>query len=193
MTPPTSIDRTPEAVGRGGLTDGREASALDPRSRGSAARPRLPLLEPLRPVSVAALVTALVLYHLLRKERREAIAWAVVGLGTFVVPELIKHVTARPRPELWEMLIHPSGFAMPSGHAAASGAFYPLLGWALVRAGGGAAAVGPAGGPLHSSSVRSPLPGWHWRRRRRRLGLGFATAPLRSPGSGRILKSADDR
>jgi undecaprenyl-diphosphatase len=101
----------------------------------------------------ATLVTAMVLYHLLRKERREAIAWAVVGLVTFVVPELVKHVTARPRPELWEMLIHPSGFAMPSGHAVASGAFYPLLGWALARAGGGAAAVGYLAGGLFALFV----------------------------------------
>jgi membrane-associated phospholipid phosphatase len=90
----------------------------------------------------ATLVTAMVVYYLLLKERREALAWAVVGLVTFVVPELIKHVTARPRPELWETLIRPAGFAMPSGHAVASAAFYPLLGWALVRVSGGAAAVG---------------------------------------------------
>jgi undecaprenyl-diphosphatase len=101
----------------------------------------------------ATLVTAMVLYHLLRRERREALAWAVVGVVTFVVPELIKHVTARPRPALWETLIHPAGFAMPSGHAVASAAFYPLLGWALVGAGGGATAVGYLVGGLFALFV----------------------------------------
>jgi membrane-associated phospholipid phosphatase len=101
----------------------------------------------------ATLVAAMVLYHLLRKERREALAWAVVGLVTFVVPELIKYATARLRPELWETLVHPSGFAMPSGHAVASAAFYPLLGWALVRASGGAAAVGYCVGGLFAVFV----------------------------------------
>jgi membrane-associated phospholipid phosphatase len=101
----------------------------------------------------AALVTAMVLYHLLRKERREALAWAVVGLLTFLVPEFIKHVTARPRPDLWETLIRPAGFAMPSGHAVASAAFYPLLGWALVRVSGGAAAVGYGIGGLFALFV----------------------------------------
>ena len=101
----------------------------------------------------ATLVTAMVLYHLLRKEHREALAWVVVGLVTFVVPELIKYATARPRPELWETLIRPAGFAMPSGHAVASAAFYPLLGWALVRVRGGAAAVGYCVGGLFALFV----------------------------------------
>jgi undecaprenyl-diphosphatase len=42
---------------------------------------------------------------------------------------------------LWETLIHPSGFSFPSGHAVASAAFYPLLGWVLLRRRGVAAGV----------------------------------------------------
>jgi membrane-associated phospholipid phosphatase len=101
----------------------------------------------------ATLVTAMVVYHLLLKERRQALAWAVLGLVTFVVPEIIKYATARPRPALWETLIHPSGFAMPSGHAVASAAFYPLLGWALVRVSGGRPAVGYCVGALFALFV----------------------------------------
>jgi membrane-associated phospholipid phosphatase len=78
----------------------------------------------------ATLVTAMALFHLLRKERREALVWVAVGLVTWAFPELIKYATARPRPALWETLIHPSGFSFPSGHAVASAAFFPLLGCA---------------------------------------------------------------
>jgi len=101
----------------------------------------------------ATLVTAMVLYHALRKERAEALAWAVVGLVTFVVPELIKYATARPRPKLWETLIHPSSFAFPSGHAVASAAFYPLLAWVLLRRREVAAKVGYGIGALFALFV----------------------------------------
>jgi membrane-associated phospholipid phosphatase len=101
----------------------------------------------------ATLVTAMVVYHLLRKERREALVWMAVGLVTFALPELIKYATARPRPALWETLIHPSGFSFPSGHAVASAAFYPLLGWVLLRRRGAAAGVGYAVGALFALFV----------------------------------------
>ena len=101
----------------------------------------------------AILVTAMALYHLLRKERREALVWVVVGLVTFAFPELIKYATARPRPMLWETLIHPSGFSFPSGHAVASAAFYPLLGWVLLRRREAAASVGYGIGALFALFV----------------------------------------
>jgi undecaprenyl-diphosphatase len=101
----------------------------------------------------AALVTAMVLYHLRRRERLEALVWVVVGLFTFFVPEIIKHVTARPRPELWETLIRPAGFAMPSGHAVASAALYPLLAWVLLRRRHAAAGAGYAIGVLFALFV----------------------------------------
>ena len=101
----------------------------------------------------ALLVTAMALYHLLQKERREALVWVVVGLVTFALPELIKYATARPRPVLWETLIHPSGFSFPSGHAVASAAFYPLLGWVLLRGRGAVARVGYGIGALFALFV----------------------------------------
>ncbi|MFH1177850.1 MAG: phosphatase PAP2 family protein [Acidobacteriota bacterium] len=79
------------------------------------------------------LVTAMALVHLFRGERRDALAWVVAGLATFASTELIKYAVARPRPVLWETLVHPSGFSFPSGHALASATFYPLLAWGLLR------------------------------------------------------------
>jgi undecaprenyl-diphosphatase len=101
----------------------------------------------------AILVTAMVLFHLLRKERTEALVWVVVGLVTLAFPELLKYAVARPRPVLWETLIHPSGFSFPSGHAVASAAFYPLLGWTLLRRHGVAAGVGYGTGALFALFV----------------------------------------
>ena len=101
----------------------------------------------------ATLVTAMALFHLLRKERREALVWVAVGLVTFALPELLKYAAARPRPVLWETLIHPSGFSFPSGHAVASAAFYPLLGWVLLRRRGAAAGVGYGSGALFALFV----------------------------------------
>ena len=101
----------------------------------------------------AILVTVMVLYHLLRRERREAVAWVVVGLVTLAFPELLKYAVARPRPVLWETLIHPSGFSFPSGHAVASAAFYPLLGCVVLRRRRAAARVGCATGALFALFV----------------------------------------
>jgi len=68
-------------------------------------------------------------WHLARQERREALAWLVVGVGAAVLPELVKAVVARPRPTLWPWLLPTSGYSFPSGHAVAGAALYPLLGW----------------------------------------------------------------
>jgi membrane-associated phospholipid phosphatase len=103
---------------------------------------------------VCVIVVALMIaYHLLRKERREALLWLALGLATYAIPEVIKHVTARPRPALWETLIHPSGFAFPSGHAVASATFYPLLAWVLARGRGAAARIAYAIGALFALFV----------------------------------------
>lgn len=79
------------------------------------------------------LVLALIVWHLVRGERREAIAWALVGVATWLLPELVKHAVRRPRPHLWPHLIRVSGFSFPSGHAVAGAALYPLLGWVALR------------------------------------------------------------
>jgi membrane-associated phospholipid phosphatase len=81
----------------------------------------------------APAVTVLIGWHLARHERREAAAWAVVGAGAALLPELVKAVVARPRPALWSWLIPTSGYSFPSGHAVAGAALYPLLGWMALR------------------------------------------------------------
>ena len=79
----------------------------------------------------AALVVAAGLWHLLRGERRLALAWLVLGLSTLALQGTLKPIFGRPRPELWPWFVHPTGLAFPSGHALASATFYPFLGWVV--------------------------------------------------------------
>jgi membrane-associated phospholipid phosphatase len=72
-------------------------------------------------------------WHESRRERREAVAWLVLGLLAAVVPELLKLAVQRPRPALWAWLLPAARFSFPSGHAMASAAFYPFLGWLGLR------------------------------------------------------------
>jgi len=81
-------------------------------------------------------VLLLVVWHLVRRERREAAAWVAVGLAAALLPEIVKALVARPRPALWPWLIPTSGYAFPSGHAVAGTALYPLLGWLALRSRG---------------------------------------------------------
>lgn len=82
----------------------------------------------------AVLVLAAITWHGLRGERREALAWLLVGLATFVLYVSVKPLIARPRPDLWRpRLVGETGFSFPSGHALASATFYPLLAWATLR------------------------------------------------------------
>jgi undecaprenyl-diphosphatase len=81
----------------------------------------------------SVLVLSAALVHLLRRERREAVAWIAVGVSTAVVIETLKHFIVRPRPELWSRIVTQGGSSFPSGHAVASAALYPLLAWVLVR------------------------------------------------------------
>ena len=78
-------------------------------------------------------VLVAVAWHLSREERREALAWLAVGVATALLPEIVKAAVARPRPTLWPWLIPTSGYALPSGHAVAGAALYPLLGWLVLR------------------------------------------------------------
>jgi undecaprenyl-diphosphatase len=80
-----------------------------------------------------ALVLLAVAWHLGRRQRREALAWVLVGLGVLFLTELLKAAFARPRPNLWPWLLPTRGYSFPSGHAIAGMAFYPLLGWLLLR------------------------------------------------------------
>jgi undecaprenyl-diphosphatase len=84
----------------------------------------------------APLVVAAIAWHLVRRERRAALAWLALGLSVAVLPELLKAAVARPRPALWPWLIPTTGYAFPSGHATAGAAFYPFLGWLALRSQG---------------------------------------------------------
>jgi undecaprenyl-diphosphatase len=82
----------------------------------------------------ASLVVLMTLWHVARNERREALAWLVLGLTIAGVVGLLKGVTDRPRPTLWPHLVAVSGSSFPSGHATAGAALFPLLGWIALRA-----------------------------------------------------------
>jgi undecaprenyl-diphosphatase len=79
------------------------------------------------------LVLALIAWHLWRGEKREALAWLVVGLATWAIQDLLKVLVGRPRPELWPRLVQVSSLSFPSGHALAGMSLYPLLGWIVLR------------------------------------------------------------
>lgn len=83
--------------------------------------------------SCIVLVVSVVAWHLLRRERRAALVWVLLGLCVLVVESGLKPLFARARPEFWPRLVEPDGLAMPSGHALASAAFYPLLACVLAR------------------------------------------------------------
>ncbi len=84
----------------------------------------------------APAVLLAIAWHLGRRQRHEALAWAVVGLAAALLPELVKAAVARPRPALWPWLIPTTGYSFPSGHAMAGAALYPLLGWLTLRSRG---------------------------------------------------------
>ncbi|HZN15868.1 MAG TPA: phosphatase PAP2 family protein [Acidimicrobiales bacterium] len=49
--------------------------------------------------------------------RRVAVApWLAVG-GSWVISQVVKRTVERARPPLASQLVHPSGYAFPSGHA----------------------------------------------------------------------------
>jgi undecaprenyl-diphosphatase len=80
-----------------------------------------------------ALVLGAVLWHAVKRHRAQWMAWVTVGLSTLVLSTVIKLVVARPRPTLWPWIVSVSGFSFPSGHAISSAAFFPLLGWLVLR------------------------------------------------------------
>jgi hypothetical protein len=81
------------------------------------------------------LVLAAVVWHGRRGERREALAWLVVGLTTFVLFVSLKPAFATTRPFLWPrpMGVGATGFSFPSGHALAAATFFPLLAWVTLH------------------------------------------------------------
>jgi undecaprenyl-diphosphatase len=85
----------------------------------------------------ALIVAIMVVWHLVRRQHRAAVAWVAVGLLTALLPELIKLAVGRARPTLWPHLVTVASASFPSGHATAGTAFYPLLGWTALRPGAG--------------------------------------------------------
>lgn len=79
------------------------------------------------------LVVSVIVWHLLRRERRAALVWALLGMSVAAVESGLKPLFARARPQLWPRLVEPDGLAMPSGHALVSAAFYPLLACGVAR------------------------------------------------------------
>ncbi|HEY6554559.1 MAG TPA: phosphatase PAP2 family protein [Vicinamibacteria bacterium] len=71
--------------------------------------------------------------HLRRREGREAVAWLLLAISAAVLTELLKAAVGRPRPTLWPWLLPTTGYSFPSGHAIVGAAFYPFLGWLVLR------------------------------------------------------------
>jgi undecaprenyl-diphosphatase len=108
-----------------------------------------------------ALVLLAAAWHRRRGERREALAWLIVGLTTLVLFASMKPVFARPRPDLWPRLVEATGYSFPSGHALVSATFYPLLSWLTFRLRRTAFAIVGLGLPLFVGFGRLYL-GVHW-------------------------------
>jgi membrane-associated phospholipid phosphatase len=81
----------------------------------------------------APLALLAIAWHLHGQERREALAWLVLGLLAAMLPEILKRLVERPRPELWPWLLPTAASSFPSGHSVAGAAFYPFLGWIVLR------------------------------------------------------------
>jgi undecaprenyl-diphosphatase len=93
------------------------------------------LTEPLGKIWVfTTMVVALVIWHVLHKQRREARAWALIGIFILCVSHFVKPAVARARPDLWLPLVVEKSYSFPSGHALGTAAFYPLLAFTLVPA-----------------------------------------------------------
>jgi membrane-associated phospholipid phosphatase len=71
--------------------------------------------------------------HVRRGQRPEAVVWLVLAISVALLPEVLKLLVGRPRPRLWPWLIPTFGYSFPSGHSVAGAAFYPFLGWLVLR------------------------------------------------------------
>lgn len=84
--------------------------------------------------SVLTIVTLSVVIYLLIDGKRAAAAFVVFAIaGGAVLSELLKHVFARPRPELVAHLVDVQTMSFPSGHAMSSAVTFLTLGALLTR------------------------------------------------------------
>jgi membrane-associated phospholipid phosphatase len=81
--------------------------------------------------TAVVILAAAILFRLGR--RREALAFACLGISTYAIHAGVKIAIGRPRPLLWPGPVVPEGYAFPSGHALASATIYPLLAYTLTR------------------------------------------------------------
>jgi membrane-associated phospholipid phosphatase len=79
------------------------------------------------------LCLSLALLLRVKGQRREALAWILLGLAVLAVVEIVKPLAGRPRPALWPALVAQRGYSFPSGHALSTAAIYPLLAWLWAR------------------------------------------------------------
>jgi len=63
--------------------------------------------------------------------RRRLVAFAATMIGGSLLNVLLKSSTERPRPTVFEPLVHASGFSFPSGHSMGSMLFFGSLGYVL--------------------------------------------------------------
>ena len=85
-------------------------------------------------ITVLTLVTAAAIGYLLMDGKRAAAFFLLVAIaGGGVLSEALKHVFARPRPELVAHLVDVHTMSFPSGHAMASAVTFLTLGALLTR------------------------------------------------------------
>lgn len=83
------------------------------------------LLGSVKVVGVAdGLVLAALLWH---GAHRRAMFWAVAIIGSATLNLVVKHLIARPRPDLWLSIAPETSFSFPSGHAMGSMTFVAAL------------------------------------------------------------------
>ena len=95
---------------------------LDLHGHASAALDRVMLAFTfLGSVKVLAVVDVLVLAALLRRgAHSRALFWALAVSGSAALNLVVKHLTARTRPDLWLSIAPETSFSFPSGHAMGS-------------------------------------------------------------------------
>ena len=72
------------------------------------------------PTFIAAFAVGIGLAYAYARKWDWAVLWLCGVVGAGGVAYIIKHLTARPRPELWDRLVVETGYSLPSGHATAS-------------------------------------------------------------------------
>lgn len=76
---------------------------------------------------MALLVLVAVVWNARRRRWREAGLWLALAVSTCLLWLGLKHGIERPRPQLWERIVSPTGYAFPSGHALGTATFVPLF------------------------------------------------------------------